>query len=69
MSLGIPSTSLGAGGREGFNHSLSEWFEPVRSYEGPQLCLFDRARLVGLEKRSRSYASDLHGSAEGTVAG
>ena len=39
MSIGIPSTTLGAGGREGFNHSLSEWYEPVRSYEGPQLCL------------------------------
>ena len=49
MSLGIPSTSLGAGGREGFNHSLSEWFEPVRSYEGPQLCLLTALALVGLE--------------------
>lgn len=52
MSLGIPSTTLGGGGREGFNHSLSEWFEPVRSYEGPQLCLLTALALVGLESGS-----------------
>lgn len=49
MSLGIPATSLGAGGREGFNHSLSEWYEPLRSYEGPQLCLLTALTLVGIE--------------------
>lgn len=52
MSLGIPSTTLGGGGREGFNHSLSEWFEPVRSYEGPQLCLLTALALVELESGS-----------------
>lgn len=50
MSLGIPSTTLGAGGREGFNHSLQEWFEPVRSFEGPQLCLLTALALVGLDQ-------------------
>lgn len=49
MSLGIPSTTIGCGGREGFNHSLSEWYEPLRSYEGPQLCLLTALALVGLE--------------------
>ena len=49
MSIGIPSTTLGAGGREGFNHSLSEWYEPVRSYEGPQLCLLTALTLIGID--------------------
>ncbi len=49
MSLGIPSTTLGAGGREGFNHSLQEWYEPLRSFEGPQLCLLTALSLVGLD--------------------
>ncbi len=68
MSMGIPSTTLGTGGREGFNHSLNEWYEPLRSYEGPQLALLTLLALVGLEGGPRpmlkiySGQSQHHGS-------
>ena len=49
MSMGIPSTTLGTGGREGLSHSLNEWYEPYRSFEGPQLALLTVLALVGIE--------------------
>ncbi|MCD8339193.1 MAG: M20/M25/M40 family metallo-hydrolase, partial [Burkholderiales bacterium] len=29
MSMGIPSTTLGGGGRDGSTHSMAEWYEPL----------------------------------------
>lgn len=49
MSLGIPSTTIGGGGIDYGNHSLSECYEPKDSYLGPQLCLLSVLSLVGLE--------------------
>ncbi len=49
MSMGIPSTTLGGGGRDAFTHAMNEWYEPLRSHEGPQLCLLTTLALVGVE--------------------
>ena len=49
LSLGIPATTLGGGGKEGYNHSLKEWYDPTDSYLGPQLTFQSALALVGLE--------------------
>ncbi len=49
MSMGIPSTTVGSGGRDGFNHALTEWYEPYKSFQGPQLALLTILALVGIE--------------------
>lgn len=49
LSLGIPATTLGGGGKEGYNHSLKEWYDPTDSYLGPQLTFLSALALVGLE--------------------
>jgi len=48
VSLGIPATTLGGGGVEGNNHSLREWYEPTRAWQGPQLSLLSALALVGV---------------------
>jgi acetylornithine deacetylase/succinyl-diaminopimelate desuccinylase-like protein len=48
VSLGIPATTLGGGGVEGNNHSLREWYEPTRGWQGPQLTLLTALALVGV---------------------
>jgi len=38
-NLGIPAITLGGGGNSGNLHSLEEWFDPDRAYEGVQQIL------------------------------
>jgi tripeptide aminopeptidase len=48
MSRGIPSVTLGGGGRSGGAHTLEEWFEPEESHLGPQRALLVALATVGL---------------------
>lgn len=52
LSLGIPATTLGGGGTEGFNHNVKEWYDSTDSYRGPQLALMTVLGLVGVKGRS-----------------
>ena len=49
ISRGIPATTLGGGGSEGFNHNLKEWYDSTESYLGPQLALLTVLQLVGIQ--------------------
>ena len=49
VNKGIPATTLGGGGKEGFNHNVKEWYEPVDAYQGPQLAMLTSLVLVGVE--------------------
>ena len=49
ISLGIPATTIGGGGAEGFNHNVKEWYDPKDSYLGTQLTLMTALLLVGLQ--------------------
>lgn len=49
LSLGIPATTLGGGGSEGHNHSVTEWYDATDSYLGPQLALMTVLSLVGVQ--------------------
>ena len=48
MNKGVPATTLGGGGHEGFNHNVKEWYEPVDAYQGPQLAMLTSLVLVGV---------------------
>ncbi|WP_019152661.1 M20/M25/M40 family metallo-hydrolase [Robertmurraya massiliosenegalensis] len=47
MSLGVPSVTLGKGGKSGGAHTLDEWFDPTDSYLGPQRTFLTIVGLVG----------------------
>lgn len=49
ISLGIPSVTLGRGGRAGEAHSLNEWFDPTDAYIGVQKNLLTLLSLVGVD--------------------
>ena len=49
LSRGIPATTLGAGGTEDFNHSVKEFWNAEKAYEGPQLTLLTTLTLVGVK--------------------
>ena len=49
VNKGVPATTLGGGGKEGFNHNVKEWYEPVDAYLGPQLALLTSLVLVGID--------------------
>ena len=49
ISLGIPSVTLGGGGKEDNNHSPSEWFDPTDAYLGPQRIFLTILGLSGVE--------------------
>ncbi|TWT01598.1 M20/M25/M40 family metallo-hydrolase [Planomicrobium sp. CPCC 101079] len=49
ISLGIPSITLGKGGKTGGTHTLGEWFDPAGSYVGPQRAFLVILGLVGAE--------------------
>lgn len=49
ISQGVPATTLGGGGKEGFNHNVKEWFDPTDAYQGPQLALLTTLALVGVQ--------------------
>ncbi len=49
MGLGIPAITASGGGIADKAHSLDEWYEPVRSWLGPQGLLLTTLALVGIE--------------------
>jgi len=49
INLGIPALRLGGGGDEGQNHSLEEWYNPTKSYLGPQKVFMTLLGLVGVD--------------------
>ena len=49
VNCGIPATTLGGGGAEGFNHNVKEWYDPKDSYLGSQLAFLTTVLLVGVE--------------------
>lgn len=49
LSLGIPATTLGAGGREGNNHALNEWWERDEAWLSPQLAALTALALIGVD--------------------
>lgn len=49
ISLSIPALTLGGGGKDEFNHSPGEWFDPKNAYEGPQRIFLTILGLVGVD--------------------
>lgn len=39
ISMGIPSLTMGGGGKANNHHSLDEWYEPANAWKGPQTVL------------------------------
>lgn len=52
ISLGIPSVTLGKGGKTGGTHTVGEWFDPTDSFVGPQRAFLTILGLVGVESIS-----------------
>ncbi len=48
VNKGVPATTLGGGGKEGCNHNVNEWYEPVDAFQGPQLAMLTSLVLVGV---------------------
>lgn len=48
INCGIPATTLGGGGKEGFNHNVKEWYDPKDAYLGVQLAFMTSLVLLGL---------------------
>jgi acetylornithine deacetylase/succinyl-diaminopimelate desuccinylase-like protein len=53
VSLGIPAIRTSSGGRSGGTHTFGEWYQPDRSYRGPQAWFLATLGLVGVEAVSR----------------
>lgn len=49
MSLGIPSITIGLGGKAGAAHTLDEWYDPTDAYIGVQKHFLILLGLVGVE--------------------
>lgn len=49
IHCGVPATTLGGGGSEGFNHNVKEWYDPKGGYLGAQLAFFTALLLVGMQ--------------------
>ncbi|WP_163970250.1 M20/M25/M40 family metallo-hydrolase [Oceanobacillus halotolerans] len=49
MSLGIPSITMGLGGKAGSAHTLEEWYDPKGAYVGVQKDFLTILGLVGIE--------------------
>ncbi|MFD2044656.1 M20/M25/M40 family metallo-hydrolase [Ornithinibacillus salinisoli] len=49
MSLGIPSVTLGLGGKAGAAHTQNEWYDPAGAYVGVQKNFLTLLGLVGVE--------------------
>ena len=45
---GVPATTLGGGGREGFNHNVKECYEAFECYQVAQLAMMTSLVLVGV---------------------
>lgn len=48
VNCGVPATTLGGGGSEGFNHNVKEWYDPKGGYLGAQLAFLTTVSLVGV---------------------
>ena len=57
ISLGIPALTLGGGGKDEFNHSPGEWFNPTDAYLGPQRIFLTILGLVGVDDISEALLS------------
>ena len=49
INCGVPATTLGGGGAEGFNHNVKEWYDPKDSYLGSQLAFMTVMVLLGMK--------------------
>ena len=49
IHCGVPATTLGGGGAEGFNHNVKEWYDPKDGCLGAQLAFFTSLLLVGVQ--------------------
>ena len=49
INCGVPATTLGGGGAEGFNHNVREWYDPKDGYLGPQLAFLTALVLLGVK--------------------
>lgn len=49
LFYGLPATTLGAGGVEANNHSLSEWWNSENAFQGPQIAFLTALTLVGVD--------------------
>ena len=49
INCGVPATTLGGGGAEGFNHNVKEWYDPKDGYLGPQLAFLTALVLLGVK--------------------
>lgn len=58
LSLGIPSTTLGAGGVEGNNHALDEWWTQEEAWKSPQLVALTALLLAGCGRADGADASE-----------
>lgn len=52
LSYGLPATTLGAGGTEGNNHALGEWWDSTNAWQSPQLIILTALTLVGLAEKT-----------------
>lgn len=57
MSIGVPSITLGRGGKAGGAHSLDEWYDPTDAYIGVQKNFLTLLSLVGVEGVSEPLLS------------
>jgi acetylornithine deacetylase/succinyl-diaminopimelate desuccinylase-like protein len=57
MSLGIPSITIGLGGKAGATHTLDEWYDPTDAYIGVQKDFLILLGLVGVEGISEPLLS------------
>ena len=57
ISLGIPSLTLGGGGKDDYNHAPGEWFDPTNAYQGPQRIFLTILGLVGVDGVSEPLLS------------
>ncbi len=49
ISLGIPASTIGRGGKGGGQHALGEWFDPTNAYIGPRRHFLMVLGLVGID--------------------
>lgn len=59
LAAGIPATTLGGGGTEGFNHNAKEWFDTTNAHLGPQAALLTVLALLGVDGESEPILKSL----------
>lgn len=59
LSKGIPATTIGGGGTEANNHSLSEWWDPKDAWQSPQMAFLSILTLLGVDGVSKPILDKL----------